>query len=98
VFSKPLGKGEIEKIVRLFTQDLAKRLQEKQLSLSLDQSAVDLIIEKGYDPIYGARPLKRFLQRNLESALAKSILAGNFEAGDTLTVCAQNGELSIKKA
>ena len=98
MFFKPLGKGEIEKIVRLFTQDLAKRLQEKQLSLSLDQSAVDFIIEKGYDPIYGARPLKRFLQRNLESALAKSLLAGNFEAGDTITVCVQNGELLIKKA
>ena len=84
--------------MRLFTQDLAKRLEDKQLSLSLTDEAVEYIIEKGYDPVYGARPLKRYLQRHLESAIAKSILSGNFEVGDTLRVVVKENGLSIKKA
>jgi len=98
VFFKPLLKEQIKKIVCLFTQDLAKRLEEKQLSLSLTDEAVEYIIEKGYDPVYGARPLKRYLQRHLESAIAKSILSGNFEVGDTLRVVVKENGLSIEKA
>jgi ATP-dependent Clp protease ATP-binding subunit ClpB len=98
VFFKPLGKKEIEKIVKLFTQDLAKRLQEKQLALSLSEQAIEFIIEKGYDPVYGARPLKRFMQRNLETAIAKSLLSGDFETGDTLFVDVNEKGIFIRKA
>ena len=66
-------------------QDLKKRLGEKQLALSLTQKAVDAIVEKGYDPVYGARPLKRYIQHALETAIAKRILAGDFSAGQTVT-------------
>ena len=57
-----------------------------------------LLGEKGYDPVYGARPLKRYLQRHLESAIAKSILSGNFEVGDTLRVVVKENGLSVEKA
>jgi ATP-dependent Clp protease ATP-binding subunit ClpB len=97
VFFKPLSKQEIKGIVRLLTQSLAKRLAQKQLALEITDEAVDLIVEKGYDPVYGARPLKRFIQHTLETTIAKSILGGNFTAGDTLKVCLQKGELTVKK-
>ena len=83
--------------MRLLTQSLAKRLAQKQLALEITDEAVDLIVEKGYDPVYGARPLKRFIQHTLETTIAKSILGGNFTAGDTLKVCLQKGELTVKK-
>ncbi len=97
VFFKPLTKKEIGKIVRLLTKDLAKRLEEKQLNLVITDKAVEWIVEKGYDPIYGARPLKRYIQHVLETTIAKSILAGNFTVGDTLSVDEKDGELSIVK-
>ena len=98
VFFKPLQKGQIGQIIRLLAADLVKRLEEKQLFLSLSDEAVEYIADKGYDPVYGARPLKRFMQRALETTLAKSILAGNFEAGDRLMAVVENGELIVRKA
>ncbi len=98
VFFKPLQKGQIGQIIRLLAADLVKRLEEKQLFLSLSDEAVEYIAEKGYDPVYGARPLKRFMQRALETMLAKSILVGDFAAGDRLLVVVENGELSVRKA
>ncbi len=86
VFFKPLEKSEIGKIVRLLAADLTKRLAEKQLKLVITDKAVEAIVEKGYDPVYGARPLKRYMQHTLETNLAKSILAGGYVAGDTITV------------
>ena len=86
VFFKPLEKSEIGKIVRLLAIDLTKRLSEKQLALVISEKAVEAIVEKGYDPVSGARPLKRYMQHTLETMLAKSILAGGYVAGDTITV------------
>ena len=86
VFFKPLEKSEIGKIVRLLAADLTKRLSEKQLTLVITDKAVEAIVEKGYDPVYGARPLKRYMQHTLETMLAKSILAGGYVSGDTITV------------
>ena len=97
VFFKPLTKTEIGKIVRLLSGELVKRLEEKQLHLSLTDGAVEFIIEKGYDPVYGARPLKRYMQHTLETMLAKSILSGNYVAGDRLSVNVENGGLVVKK-
>ena len=98
VFFKPLTKEQVEKIVRLLAKDLEKRLAEKQLYLTLTDGAVAYIVEKGYDPVYGARPLKRYMQHTLETTLAKSILSGNFTAGDKLVVDADENGLMVQKA
>ncbi len=96
VFFKPLEKSEIGKIVRLLAASLTKRLSEKQLTLSITDKAVEAIVEKGYDPVYGARPLKRYMQHTLETMLAKSILAGGYVAGDRITVD-YDDDFKIKK-
>ena len=97
-FFKPLEKCEISKIVGLLTESLKKRLEEKQLKLEVTESAVEYIVEKGYDPVYGARPLKRYIQQTLETMLARSILSGNFTAGDRLVVDVNDGGLFVEKA
>ena len=97
VFFKPLQKSEVQKIVRLLAKGLANRLADKQLALSLSDGAVEYIVEKGYDPVYGARPLKRYMQHALETTIAKSILAGGFTAGDTLEVDADETGIVVKK-
>ena len=96
VFFKPLEKSEIGKIVRLLAASLTKRLSEKQLTLTITDKAVEAIVEKGYDPVYGARPLKRYMQHTLETMLAKSILAGGYVAGDRITVD-YDSDFKIKK-
>lgn len=98
VFFKPLTKAEVGRIVELLAEDLKKRLEEKQLHLSLTENAVDYIIDSGYDPVYGARPLKRYMQHTLETMLAKNILAGDYSAGDKLVVDASANGLFVKKA
>lgn len=98
VFFKPLTKTEVGRIVELLAEDLKKRLEEKQLHLSLTENAVDYIIDSGYDPVYGARPLKRYMQHTLETMLAKNILAGDYAAGDKLVVDADANGLFVKKA
>ena len=97
VFFKPLTKEQIASIVRLMSKELVKRLEEKQLSLTLTDEAVDYIVEQGYDPIFGARPLKRYMQHTLETMLAKSILAGGYVAGDKLTVKTNEKGLTVEK-
>ena len=98
VFFKPLAKAEIGAIVRLFVAELEKRLAEKQISLHLSDEAVAHIIEQGYDPIYGARPLKRFMQRNLETLIAKALLKGEFAEGDRMSIAVQDEKLTVQKA
>ena len=95
VFFKPLQKQEIAKIVKLLSKELVKRLEEKQLRLTISDEAASLIVEKGYDPIYGARPLKRFMQRSLETMIAKEILSGKFAAGDEIVIGVKKGELCV---
>ncbi len=97
VFFKPLTKAEVQSIVRLMAKGLVARLAEKQLSLTIDDSAVAHIVEKGYDPVFGARPLKRYMQHTLETMLSKKILSGGVSAGDTLSVTVQDGGLSVEK-
>ncbi|MBQ2701859.1 MAG: ATP-dependent chaperone ClpB [Clostridia bacterium] len=97
VFFKPLTKKEVGKIVRLLAEDLTKRMAEKQLYITLEEEAVEFIVEKGYDPVYGARPLKRYMQHALETTLAKRILSGGFSAGDELSVGVEADQLTIQK-
>ena len=97
VYYKSLTKTEIGSIVDLMLADLRKRLEEKQLKLVVTDAAKNAIIDGGYDPIYGARPLKRYIQSHVETMIAKEIIGGAHTAGDTLTVDADgNGQLILR--
>ncbi len=96
VIYKSLTKQEIGAIVDLMLAGLRRRLAEKQLGLTVTEAAKAAIIDGGYDPVYGARPLKRYLQARVETMLAKALIAGGHKAGDTLTVDAENGQLLLK--
>ena len=95
VFYKPLTKENITGIIDLLIQALSKRLEDKQLSVELTDAAKQYVIDNGYDPVYGARPLKRFLQRNVETLLGRTIIAGDLSEGTKLVVDYQNGELMV---
>ena len=97
VYYKSLTKQEIGSIVDLMLADLRKRLADKQLNLVVTDAAKDAIIDGGYDPIYGARPLKRYIQAHVETMIAKEIIGGTHAAGDTLTVDADaTGQLILR--
>ena len=97
VYYKSLTKQEIGSIVDLMLTDLRKRLADKQLNLVVTEAAKNSIIDGGYDPIYGARPLKRYIQSHVETMIAKEIIAGAHSAGDTLTVDAdEKGKLYLR--
>ena len=97
VYYKSLTKTEIGSIVDLMLADLRKRLEDKQLKLVVTDAAKSAIIDGGYDPIYGARPLKRYIQSHVETMIAKEIIGGAHTAGDTLTVDADgNGQLVLR--
>ncbi|MBQ3862280.1 MAG: type VI secretion system ATPase TssH, partial [Clostridia bacterium] len=93
VFFKPLTKENIRGIVDLLTASLAKRLEEQNLKLDLTDAAKDVVIGQSYDPVYGARPMKRYLQAKVETLIARTILAGGLKEGDTITVDAEDGVL-----
>jgi len=94
IMFKPLTKENISIIVELMMTDLNRRLENQDITLELTEAAKDYIIEGGYDPVYGARPLKRFLQKNVETLAAKLILSGTVGAEDTIVLDVQNGELT----
>ncbi|MFR3791279.1 MAG: ATP-dependent chaperone ClpB [Blautia massiliensis (ex Durand et al. 2017)] len=97
VYYKSLTKQEIGSIVDLMLADLRSRLADKQLKLDVTDAAKNAIIDGGYDPIYGARPLKRYIQAHVETMIAKEIIAGAHGAGDTLTVdAAADGNLFLR--
>jgi len=96
IMFKPLDKTSISGIVELLLKDLNTRIADKELKLTLTEKAIDHIIEAGYDPHYGARPLKRYLQKNVETLVAKSILGGTLRAGDTITLDYDGTQLFIK--
>ncbi len=97
VIFKPLQKGEIEKIVRLFVSSLKDRLAEKRLTLEVTDKACAYLAENGYDPVLGARPLKRYIQQTVETPLAKELLAGKFLPGDTVKIDRTKDGISIVK-
>ena len=96
VFYKPLTKGNITYIIDLLTADLNRRLADRQLTVALTGEAKGLIIEAAYDPVYGARPLRRYLQHTVETLIGRKIIAGQVEAGATLTVGVQDGQLTVE--
>jgi ATP-dependent Clp protease ATP-binding subunit ClpB len=97
VVFRALDKSQIRKIARIQTDYLAKRLAERQLKLTLTDKALDLLGNVGFDPVYGARPLKRAIQQQLENPLAREILEGKFQPGDTVAVDAAGGRLVFEK-
>jgi len=95
VLFKPLTKEEIRQIVDLLTRDLSKRLKARRITLELTDAGRDLIADAGFDPVYGARPLKRYLQHSLETRIGRALLSGNVPDGSRIVVDAQNGELTV---
>ena len=93
---KPLTKSDIGRIVDLMLADLSHRLDDKHLALEVTDAAKEKIMDEGYDPIYGARPLKRYIQSKVETLIARYILKNDPAAGEKLTVDVENGELCVK--
>jgi len=92
-----LQKSELRNIIKIQIQRLEERLSDRKMALKLSDSALDFLADVGYDPVYGARPLKRAIQRELETAIAKAILRGEFNDGDTIYVDVENERLSFKR-
>jgi ATP-dependent Clp protease ATP-binding subunit ClpB len=96
ILFKPLTKADIAGIVKLIMADLNKRLADKELSIRLTDEAEAYVIENGYDPVYGARPLKRYIQKYVETLAARRILSGEVSAGDVIEIALVDGELAAR--
>ena len=95
IMFKPLTKNNIGKIVDLMVRELSDRLADQELSLELTDAAKQMVVDNGYDPVYGARPLKRYLQNYVETLTAKKILSGDVHAGDTIVLDVKDGEFTV---
>ncbi len=96
VYYKPLTKKDITAIIDLLVKSLADRMKERQLGLVITPAAKELAIENGYDPVYGARPLKRYIQSKIETLIARTMIEKELSAGDTVEVGASDGEFTVK--
>jgi ATP-dependent Clp protease ATP-binding subunit ClpB len=96
VLFKPLTLAEIEKIVDLLTEDLRQRLAARDVKLEMSDRAREFVAREGYDPVYGARPLKRYLQSQLETRIGRALIAGEALPGATLQVDLKDGALAIQ--
>ena len=94
ILFKPLNKDNIYHIIDLLVKDVNRRLADKEISLSLTEAAKNYVVEGGYDPTYGARPLKRYLQKHVETLAAKLMLEGEIRAGETIVIDVENGKLA----
>lgn len=97
ILFKPLTKADTSGIIRLLIDDLNIRLADRELRVELTPEAENLVIEQAYDPVYGARPLKRYLQKTVETLSAKLILADIVSVGDTIEIYVDGGELAARK-
>ena len=96
IMFKPLTKDNIGNIIHLLMEDLNRRLVDKEVSVELSDAAQQYIIEHGFDPIYGARPMKRYLQKTVETEAAKLILADKVRAGDVILMDETEGKLTAR--
>jgi ATP-dependent Clp protease ATP-binding subunit ClpB len=96
VLFKPLTMEEIERIVELQVEDLRRRLADRRISIELTEAAAELIARAAYDPVYGARPLRRYIQREVETRVGRALLSGDILPGAIITVDAVDGELSVR--
>jgi len=97
VIFQPLGREEIASIVEIQARHLMKRLADKRITLELTAAARELLASEGYDPVYGARPLKRTIQRLVQDPLALELLSGTFGEGDTVTADADGGKIVFRR-
>ncbi|MHB8095762.1 MAG: AAA family ATPase, partial [Candidatus Aminicenantales bacterium] len=98
IIFRPLSKDVILKIVGLQVDQLKKRLEDRKITIEIGRDAAERLAERGYDPVYGARPLKRTIQRDVQNPLAMKILAGEYREGDTVVIGVDtNGEISLRK-
>ena len=96
IMFKPLTKENISGIIELLVADVNRRLEDRELSIELTDEAKAYVVDGGYDPMYGARPLKRYLQKYVETLAAKLILEGNVAAGDVILLDVEDGELKAR--
>ena len=96
IMFRPLTKNNIHAIIDLLVADVNRRLAEKELKIELTEAAKEFVVEGGYDPMYGARPLKRYLQKNVETLAARLILAGNVGREDTIVIDVVDGRLEAR--
>ena len=94
----PLGREQIRSITSIQTQYLRARLRERQMDMEFTEAALDKLGEAGFDPVYGARPLKRAIQQAVENPLSKKILSGEFVPGDVIMIDVSGGELGFRKS
>jgi ATP-dependent Clp protease ATP-binding subunit ClpB len=97
VLFHPLGRGHIKEIIGIQLRNLVKRLEERKIQVELTEAAKNQLVDEGYDPVYGARPLKRTLQRRLLDPLAMRVLQGDFRDGDRIMVDAGANGLTFEK-
>jgi ATP-dependent Clp protease ATP-binding subunit ClpB len=97
VLFKPLSLAEITTIVGLIVEDVARRIADRGVTLEVSQGAKEFIAKTGYDAVYGARPLKRFIQRELETRIARSLIADEIPPGSTIRAEVANGALAISR-
>src|SRR5699024_6833193 len=93
-----LKEEHLEEIVGLMSSQLRKRLQEQEIDFVLSDSAAKYLAKAGFDPTYGARPLRRAIQKHIEDRLSEELLKGNIKHGDTVTIDEQDGELTVRKS
>jgi len=97
ILFKPLETKEIKGIVDIFLQDIKNRLKDKNIRIKITDAAKELMAEEGYDPVYGARPLKRYIENVLETSIAKKIIRGDVKEGSTIGVDAKDQQIIIEK-
>jgi len=98
VIFNSLSKQDLRRIVQLEIRRLEKRLEERQMRVAVSEAALDFLADVGFDPVYGARPLKRTIQRELETVVARGILAGDFNDGDTIVVDVLHERIDVRRA
>ena len=96
ILFKPLSLQNIKEIVVKLMKELQVRLSEQQIKLSINDEAKEYIAENGFDPVYGASPLKRFIQRNLETKIARAIIAGDIRENQQVTIIVQNNDIGFE--
>jgi ATP-dependent Clp protease ATP-binding subunit ClpB len=97
VFFKPLLKEEVKKIIDIQFEKIAERLQDRNITIALGENAKVQIIDNAYDPVYGARPIKRYLQKNMETFIGRALIAGEISDGDSIVIDSNQGKLTFKK-
>jgi ATP-dependent Clp protease ATP-binding subunit ClpC len=98
VIFKPLKKEHVKQIVDLMIKRLEERLKDKELKLQISDSAKEYLANKGYDPAFGARPLRRVIEKEVETPLAMKLISGEIQEGDTVMIDVEDGKISIKRA